>query len=179
MTGRIRLAAAAVALAVLGLGVVLAVNVEGDPATEGGRFVGTRAPAFTVETLDGEQLSLADLAGKTVVVNFWNTWCRPCEEEAPALAELWRRHGDEPDFAMVGIVRDDTERAVREYVAERGIGWTIGFDGPPARAALAYATTGQPETYVIGPDGIVAGEQRTAATIADLELMVRAARGTL
>jgi cytochrome c biogenesis protein CcmG/thiol:disulfide interchange protein DsbE len=179
--GRVRWIALAVGAIVIVFGVVLALNVNGsDPNVTKGRFTGSNdpAPAFAVTTLDGKELSLADLAGKTVVVNFWNSWCAPCQQEAPALATFYARHKDEPDFAMVGIVRDDTQKAVRRYVKGENIGWTVGFD-PKSKAALAYGTTGQPETFVIGPDGRVAGEQFAAVSVDNLETMLRAARGTL
>jgi cytochrome c biogenesis protein CcmG/thiol:disulfide interchange protein DsbE len=193
MTTRVRWIAMAVGTFVIVLGVVLALNVEGsDPNVREGRFTGrdtiapgfalvsdnATAPAFTLETLDGTPLRLSDLAGKAVVVNFWNTWCAPCIEEAPALKEFYERHKDEPDFAMVGIVRDDNAAEVREYVEAEGIGWTIAFD-PKSKAALAYGTTGQPETFVVSPTGRVAGEQFSAVTVGHLEVMLRAARGTL
>ncbi|MGQ0825322.1 MAG: TlpA family protein disulfide reductase [Actinomycetota bacterium] len=178
---RVRAIASAVGAAIVALGVVLALNTSGaDPNVEKGRFAGrdVAAPPFTVQTLDGASLSLADLHDKTVVVNFWNTWCIPCIAEAPALAAFYERHRAESDFVMIGIVRDDTEGAVRDYVAAENIGWTIAFD-PGSKAALAYGTTGQPETFVIGPDGRVGGEQFSEASVEDLELMLRAARGLL
>jgi cytochrome c biogenesis protein CcmG, thiol:disulfide interchange protein DsbE len=189
---RIRWIALAVGGVLVLFGVVLALNVQtSDPNVSRGRFTGKNevapgfarvaslgAPEFTLRTLDGQNLALSDLAGKTVVVNFWNTWCAPCQEEAPALAEFYNRHKDETDFAMIGIVRDDTEKAVREYVEDKHVGWTIALD-PKSKAALAYGTTGQPETFVIGPDGRVAGEQFAAVSVDNLETMLRAARGTL
>jgi cytochrome c biogenesis protein CcmG, thiol:disulfide interchange protein DsbE len=191
---RVRWIALGVGVVVVVLGVVLALNVStSDPNVERGRFTGKNeiapgfalvsanrtAPAFALETLDGEQLRLSDLAGKTVVVNFWNSWCPPCIEEAPALKEFYERHKNEPDFAMVGIVRDPqrTEDELRDYVAKEGIDWTIALD-PKSKAALAYGTTGQPETFVVAPSGRVAGEQFSAVTVDNLELMLRAARGT-
>jgi thiol-disulfide isomerase/thioredoxin len=178
---RIRWIALAVGAVVVLFGVVLALNVSGaEPNTDKGRFTGSKdpAPAFTVEKLEGGKLSLSDLAGKTIVVNFWNTWCAPCNQEAPALAEFYQRHKNDPDFAMVGIVRDDTRSAVRSYVKDKNVGWTIGFD-PKSKAALAYGTTGQPETFVIAPDGAVAAEQFAAVNVDNLETMLGAARGTL
>ena len=69
-------------------------------------------------------------------------------------------------------------RAVRDYVQDENVGWTIGLD-PKSKAALAYGTTGQPETFVIGPDGRAAREQFAAVSVDNLETMLRAARGTL
>jgi cytochrome oxidase Cu insertion factor (SCO1/SenC/PrrC family) len=76
MTGRVRWIALGVGVVVVLFGVVLALNVSSaEPNTNEGRFTGSNdpAPAFTLKTLDGNTLSLVDLAGKTVVVKFWNT----------------------------------------------------------------------------------------------------------
>ena len=90
---------------------------------------------------------------------------------------FYERHRDEPDFAMIGIVRDDTESAAREWVVENGVGWTIALD-PGSRAAIDFATTGQPETYAISPDGVLVGKQRSRVDVDDLEAMLARARGT-
>jgi hypothetical protein len=77
---------------------------------------------------------------------------------------------------MLGIVRDDEEKAARKAVEERGIEWPMGFD-PGGKAALDFGTRGQPETYAITPDGLIAGVQYGPATVGDLEDMLAAARG--
>jgi len=100
--------ALAVGAVVIVLGVVLALNVGNDPQLESqqNRLLGKRAPDFDVATLDGPAVTAEDLAGKAVIVNFWNTWCLPCQQELPALKSFYRAHANDPDFAMVGIVRD-------------------------------------------------------------------------
>lgn len=161
---------------VVALGVVLALRVGADSEPTGGRLRGKPVPAFELPTLDGGTVSSAGLMGRTYVVNFWNTWCIPCEQEYPALVELYERYRDEPDFAFVAIVRSDTEGAVRRYVDDREIPWTVALD-PKKRASLDFGTTGQPETYVVAPDGLVVGVHLGAASIETLEQMVAAARG--
>jgi len=169
----------AAAVVIVALGVVLALNVSSGPAEEG-RLAGERAPEFRVERFDGAEVVLSELtgSGRTVFVNFWNSWCIPCRQEHPALVEFYDRHRDDPDFAMVGIVRDDTESEARAYVDREGVAWTVAFD-PGKRAALDFGTTGQPESFMIAPDGLVVAEQFGPVTVDDLELMLRIARGQL
>ena len=174
----LRLVALAVGVAVAALAVVLALQVGDDqlqtqPRSE---LLGDGAPDFVVTTLDGEEISLESLAGKAVVVNFWNSWCLPCKQEEPALKEFYERHRDEADFAMVGIIRDDTKKAAGSAVDERGIEWPMGWD-PGGRAALDFGTRGQPETYAITPDGLIAGTQYGPASVEGLETLLAAARG--
>lgn len=172
----VRAGALAVGIAVAGLAIFLALRVDSAPTFVGIKL-GKPAPAFDLPTLDGGRVSLRDLRGKTVVVNFWNSWCIPCRREHPALAQFFQRHRDEPDFAMLGIVRDDTESAARAWVEAQRVEWTIALD-PGSRAALDFGTTGQPETFAITPDGLVVGIHRSEARVADLEAMLARARGT-
>lgn len=169
-------AAFTVGLVVVAFGIALASQVNSDPTYAGGPTIGRPAPTFDLVTLDGEQVDNASLAGKAVIVNFWNTWCIPCREEHPALVEFYERHRDEPDFVMIGIVRDDTEEAVRTWVEEKNVEWMITMD-PGARAALDFATTGQPETFAIDPNGVVVGKQLGEASVDDLEELLHRARG--
>lgn len=173
-----RWVAGGVGVVVALLAVVLALNSGKDPRADStrSRLVGRHAPAFTLSTIDGKQVSSSSLSGKTVVVNFWNTWCQPCQQELPTLLDYWSQHAKDPDLVMVGIVRDDTQGAVEAEVRDQHIGWTIAMD-PGAKAALAFATRGQPETYVIGPDGVIAGSQYGPVSVQSLDQMVAAARG--
>jgi cytochrome c biogenesis protein CcmG/thiol:disulfide interchange protein DsbE len=170
--------ASGVGVAVAGLAVVLALNVGKDPRADSthSRLVGQHVPILTLPTLDGKELSTDSLVGKTVIVNFWNSWCQPCLQELPALQAYFAQHAKDPDLVLLGIVRDDTTDAVRTAVRQGGIGWTIALD-PGAKAALAFATRGQPETYVIGPDGVIAASLYGPTTGRSLDAMVAAARG--
>jgi cytochrome c biogenesis protein CcmG/thiol:disulfide interchange protein DsbE len=173
-----RWAALGVGVVVAGLAVVLALQVGDDerqtrPRSE---LLGKAAPAFTVTAMDGEEVSLDSVRGRAVIVNFWNSWCTPCEQEEPALKRFYDRHRDDADFAMVGIVRDDTDKAARAAVEERGIEWPMGLD-PGGKAALDFGTRGQPESFAITPDGVIVGSQIGPATVGNLEEMLAAARG--
>lgn len=164
-------------VAVGALAAVLAVNVGSDPsaAQRTNRLLDRPVPPFEVETLAGDTVTDEDLLGRSTIVNFWNTWCVPCLRELPALRAFYARHRQDENFVTVGIVRDDTRPAVRRFVQEEDLGWTIVFD-PDGRAALDFATRGQPETFAISPSGRIVGFQLGESTLDDLELMLRAAR---
>lgn len=167
-----------VAVVLVLFAVVLATQVGTDPRADSKRsqLTGRTVPEFEVVTLTGDRVSDASLAGKSVIVNFWNTWCIPCREEHPALTEFYARHADDDSFVMLGVVRDDTEAAARRWVRTRGDRWTVAID-PRGRASVAFATRGQPETYAISPDGLVVGYQFGPSTVAGLEQLLRAANG--
>jgi len=162
------------------LGVVLALNVGTDPQveTQHNRLLGRAAPSFKLPTLDGKQVSGNDLAGKAVIVNFWNTWCIPCQTELPSLKAFYDAHASDPDFAMVGIVRDAqlSKAGIAKYVDDKGMRWTIALD-PGSEAALDFATRGQPETFAITPGGQIVAFQAAAVTVSNLEKMLAYARG--
>jgi len=138
--------------------------------------LGRPAPADVLPRLDGGHVDLTDLRGEAVLVNFWNTWCQPCQEEAPALAGFYAQHADDPSFVMVGVVHDDTAAAVSQWVSSHPIGWQVALD-PGNRAALDFGTTGQPETYAISPSGVIVGKRAGPASVDDLERLLALARG--
>ena len=178
MKHRARWIALAAGLVVTVFAVVLATQVGTDPRADANRshLLGANAPSVDLPTLDGGRVRTSDLAGKVVIVNFWNSWCIPCQEEHQALADFYGRHAGDPGFAMVGIVRDDTDDAVRRYVGSEGVPYPVALD-PGARASLDFGTRGQPETYAISPDGVIAGTRFGPSSVANLEQLLAAARG--
>jgi cytochrome c biogenesis protein CcmG/thiol:disulfide interchange protein DsbE len=169
--------AGGVALVVVSFAVVLATQVGDDPRADANtsHLSGKAVPRFSVEALDGQTVTDRSLAGKAVVVNFWNTWCIPCRQEHPALQAFYRRHSSDTDFALLGIVRDDTTAAARKWVRAQGDAWTVAID-PNGRASVAFGTRGQPETYAISADGFVVGYQFGPTSVQDLEALLNAAR---
>jgi cytochrome c biogenesis protein CcmG/thiol:disulfide interchange protein DsbE len=173
--------ALAVAAIVVVFGVVLAVNVGNDPQADAQHspFVGKQVPSFDLPTLTGEKVTNASTSGKSVIINFWNTWCTPCRQELPQLKQFYAQHANDSDFMMIGIVRDpqDSNKVIRAYVKDEGMEWTIAFD-PGDQAALDFATRGQPETIAVSPSGVVAASQYGPMTVKNLEQSLAAARAT-
>ena len=172
---RVRWIALAVAVVLVAFGVMLAVQHRSEPSIP--RLVQEHghAPSFDMKTLDGKTVNSTQLQGKTYVVNFFNSWCIPCEQETPALKAFYAEHKSEADFAMVGIIIDDDASTVRGYVRDQGISWPVGVD-PRGAASLGFGTTGQPETYVIAPDGVAVCGTLGPSTQAALDTWLQAAR---
>jgi cytochrome c biogenesis protein CcmG, thiol:disulfide interchange protein DsbE len=164
-----------VALVLVALGIVLAVSHRSEASVP--RLVQQHrpAPAFNVKTLDGKTITTASLAGKAYVVNFFNSWCIPCRQEHPALQAFYDEHKSERDFAMLGIVREDDDAAIRGYVAAEKVAWPVALEGADD-AALEFGTRGQPETYVISPDGVAVCGSIGPTTQALLDVWLQAAR---
>lgn len=109
------------------------------------------APDFTFTTFDGKTVSLADLKGKGVVLNFWASWCDPCRDEAALLESAWQRE-EANGIVFVGLDYLDQEPAAKAYLAEFGISYPNGPD-LQSQAARRYGIKGVPETYFITPEG--------------------------
>jgi cytochrome c biogenesis protein CcmG/thiol:disulfide interchange protein DsbE len=165
--------ALAVGIAVAAFAVVLAVNVSTDPRAEvnTSRLVGKPAPPFTLADFSGKRVSSAELAGKTVIVNFWNSWCVPCRDELPALQQWYAAHRNDADVVLIGIPRDDTSGAIRTAARDDRMEWAVANDRGAEAATLDYATRGQPETFAISPSGVVVAAKIGPVSVQVLDKM--------
>ncbi len=170
--------ALAVGVAVAAFAVVLAVNVSTDPRSDfnTSRLLGKPAPPFSLTDLSGKKVTSADLAGKTVIVNFWNSWCAPCRDELPALQQWYSTHRDDRDVVLVGIPRDDTSGAIRSAARDNHMDWAVANDRGAESATLDYATRGQPETFAISPNGVVIASVIGPVRVRDLDRMAEYGR---
>ena len=112
------------------------------------------APDFTAEDGEGEEVSLSDMRGKPVVVNFWASWCGPCKSEMPAFEELYQTYGDEIEFMMVNMTDSgrETLKSAKRFVEESGYTFPVYYD-TQLSAAMAYGVNSIPATYFIASDG--------------------------
>jgi cytochrome c biogenesis protein CcmG, thiol:disulfide interchange protein DsbE len=136
-------------LAMLTLAVTLGCEVQREVE------VGRRVPDFSASSLKGQAVSLAELRGEVVLLNVWATWCFPCRREMPSFEALYREHGRD-GLRIVGVSIDGAgaERDVKEFLHEYGITFDILLD-PGQRITRTFRTTGVPETFLIGRDGVL------------------------
>lgn len=138
------------------LGILMA-GLGRDPHVVRSPLVGRAAPAFSLPRVDGgPPLSLEELRGRPVVLNFWATWCVPCYEEHGLLTRAARDLDGRVRF--VGIVYQDDQATVRQYLARHGSSYPSLLD-PSGRTGIAYGVFGVPETFVLDATGTVVAKQ--------------------
>ena len=111
--------------------------------------VGMVAPDFTIHD-QGQTVSLDQYRGKTVVLNFWASWCPPCLEEFPSLMQLQQQV---PNVVVLAVSFDTDADAYRQYVADNHLGNMVIALDLSQKSNLAFGTTRPPETYIIDPQG--------------------------
>lgn len=121
------------------------------------------APDFTVYDMAGNEVSLSDFLGKPVIVNFWATWCGPCQSEMPAFDAMYREYGDEIAFLMVNLTDDSRETAenVSAFIEESGYTFPVYLD-TTLNAAMTYGASSIPMTFFIDANGYALYYQRGA-----------------
>jgi thiol-disulfide isomerase/thioredoxin/outer membrane lipoprotein-sorting protein len=121
------------------------------PATS---LLGKPAPGLALKTLDGKELALSSLRGKTVLLDFWATWCEPCRMQMGALAELYQEMKGQ-DAVLIGIDDDPDPETALKFMLEHQYGWTSLFSGPKGDAREKYSVDGIPTLVLIDRNGAV------------------------
>jgi cytochrome c biogenesis protein CcmG/thiol:disulfide interchange protein DsbE len=112
---------------------------------------GTPVPSFQLTDLNGAPMSLDSQRGKVAVLNFFASWCSPCQEEAPALEQVWRDYQDQ-GVQFFGIAYKDAGPKAAAFLDSFHVTYPSALD-PGGRTAQAYGVTGVPETFIIDQEG--------------------------
>jgi peroxiredoxin len=157
MRGPLKLAAQALAVAGVGLLATLLVwkLAHQTPAPK----VGRPAPAFALQRLTGDgDLSLRSFRGKTVVLNFFASWCVPCKREAPVLERLWQQDRAR-GLVVLGVDANDSRGDAQHFVQVHDLTYPVVFDQNGRISSDRYAVSNLPVTYVLNPKGRIVGGQ--------------------
>ena len=145
--------AALVLFGFLGLLVWGMLNKEPITGLSGVTRVNRAAPDFTLATFSGKTISLQDLRGKPVVINFWASWCPPCRIEAPLIERTWRAYKNR-GLIFLGINIQDRKQDALNYIREFDITYPNGPD-PTGEISIDYGVSGLPVTFFVSGSGEV------------------------
>lgn len=112
---------------------------------------GMMAPDFTLKDINGHDLSLSDLRGKYVILDFWGSWCGWCIKGFPDMKKYYEKYSDK--FEILGIDCNDTEDKWKDAVAKYGLPWKHVYNPRTSTVTKQYAITGYPTKIIVGPDG--------------------------
>ena len=136
------------------LTLALSITMLASGCTSGSRppHVGTAARDFTLQDSD-RKVTLDQFRGQVVVLNFWATWCSPCQQELPSLIAMQDRTR-EKGVVVLGVSIDVDPDAYHRFLKVRNVNFLTVRD-PEQKVATIYGTSGWPETYVIDPEGVM------------------------
>lgn len=144
-------------LVIFGLVAVMAANLSTIESTD---LQNQKAPEFTLpmfDTFEQKEVSLGDLRGQVVVINFWASWCVECYKEAALLEQAWQDYKGQ-GVVFLGVDHLDTEKEALKYMEKYGVTYPSGPDLGD-KISQSYAITGVPETFFIDKDGNIAHVQ--------------------
>ena len=112
------------------------------------------APDFTVYDLEGNAHKLSDFRGKPVLLNFWASWCGPCQMEMPDFQKFYESHGDKVHFVIVNLTdgQQETVESASKFIAEKGYTFPVYYD-TDIDAAMKYGVSAVPVSYFIDAEG--------------------------
>jgi len=156
------------------LAAIVVVGLLSTSSPRGSAHTDPVAPAFTLAALGapGQHIALSQYKGKPLIVNFWASWCPPCQQETPLLARWYKaQHGT---VNLVGLDENDSTASALKFAHAKGVSYPIGVDpGPALVTASAYGVVALPQTFFLNAQHRIVDRIYGAVTQADLAAGVR------
>jgi cytochrome c biogenesis protein CcmG, thiol:disulfide interchange protein DsbE len=148
-------------------GSLSAIGLIGAGSGGNGKPAATDAAAFSLPSLghSGQRVFLSGYRGQPLIVNFFASWCEPCQRETPLLASFY--HTEKGKMALVGLDENDAIGNATTFTQKEGVGYPVGFD-PAGTAATAYGVSALPQTFFLNAEHQVVDRVFGAVTLADL-----------
>lgn len=118
-------------------------------------FVGSPAPDFQLNTLDGKPVRLSALHGKPVLINFWATWCGPCATEMPAIQKVYQQYSSQ--FVVLAVNANEPASDIQNFLKDKGLTFDILLD-PGGKVQDLYRLRGYPTSLFIDSNGVIRAE---------------------
>ncbi len=174
----VRWVAAAGLVVLVVLAVVLATRPPYQATAVDGPLVGAPAPAFSgTSLLTGAPVRLSQYRGHWLLLNFFASWCSPCQEEEPNLVQFAAQQARTPGGArLVSVVFQDADAAAAAFDRSQGAGGWPTLSDPGGQIADAYGVSAPPTTFLVSPAGRVVGEYVAPVTVSQLDQLLAQAR---
>ena len=152
-------------------------SAGGSDSSFSGITISKPAPDFTLQSLNGQNMSLSDLRGKAVLLNFWATWCAPCKIEMPWFVELQNEYGAQ-GLQIVGVAMDDSSKDdIAKFAKDMGVNYPV-LIGKEAVGEEYGGVPALPESFFIGRDGKIVDKIIGLKGKAEIEDAVKKALNT-
>jgi thiol-disulfide isomerase/thioredoxin len=152
-------------------------SAGGSDTSFSGITISKPAPDFTLQSLNGQNMSLSDLRGKAVLLNFWATWCAPCKIEMPWFVELQNEYGAQ-GLQIVGVAMDDSSKDdIAKFAKDMGVNYPV-LIGKEAVGEEYGGVPALPESFFIGRDGKIVDKIIGLKGKAEIEDAVKKALNT-
>ena len=166
-----RTIAIVVGVILVALVALLATHKSSDNQVARSQVVGKAVPPVKGTTLAGTHFDVDGHLGQWVVIDFFGSWCVPCQTEQAALVKFAQQHQGDPNVAMVGIMYTDKKSDALAFYKRTGADWPILNDD--GSTALTFGVTGVPETYVVSPNGQVVAKFEAGITASALNDVIQ------
>ncbi|MCM3734943.1 redoxin domain-containing protein [Bacillus cytotoxicus] len=147
---------------------------EKEVIAQNGIEIGKVAPDFELSKLDGTKVKLSDLKGKKVILNFWATWCGPCQREMPDMQEFYNQYQKDVEILAVNYTASEGsegQEKVRKFAEEKGVTFPILLD-TDIKVTTTYKVITIPTSYFVDTKGVIQDKFTGPMTVKDMEKRV-------